>query len=217
MFTGIIEEIGIIKSISHLGGGIRFSVQAKSILEDLKIDDSVSLNGVCQTVIARTDSTFDFIAVEETLRKTTLNKFRTGQKLNLERALKVSARLGGHIVQGHVDCVGNVIALNQESTGKLIRIHFQSNFSKYIVPVGSIAIDGVSLTVAGKERDNFYVAVIPHSIEMTTLKELRVGSEVNLEFDILGKYIESMIAEGKSYNNQTNKSILEQYINQPEI
>lgn len=214
MFTGLIEEIGTIKSIKHLGGGLKFSVQAKSIMDDLKIDDSVSINGVCQTVTSRTNTEFEFVSVEETLRKTTLAKAVVGKKVNLERALRVSDRLGGHIVQGHVDCIGNVVSVTQESTGRLIWISYPEAFRKYVVPIGSIAIDGVSLTVAKNEGLKFMVAIIPHTIDITTLKDLKSGSELNIEFDILGKYIENMMMHDK--NVASKKSILEKYIDQPD-
>jgi riboflavin synthase len=141
MFTGIIEEIGKIKSIMPRAGSIRITVEARKVTNDLKIDDSVSLNGACQTVIQKSNTEFTVEAVEETLRKTTLGKFRPGKKINLERAMKLGDRLGGHMVQGHVDCIGSVETIQSEVTGKLLRIEFPSEFSKYIVPLGSICID----------------------------------------------------------------------------
>jgi riboflavin synthase len=213
MFTGIIEEIGKIKSIKPVSGSYRITVDAKIVTNDLKIDDSVSLNGACQTVIHKTESEFTVEAVEETLRKSTLGKFKPGNKINLERAMKLGERLGGHLVQGHVDCKGRVQTIQSEGTGKLLWIEFPIEFAKYIVPVGSICIDGVSLTVAKKERNRFMVSIIPHTWKMTTLGELKTGSEVNLEFDIIGKYVESLTV----HSTTKEKSYLEQYIDQPNL
>ncbi|TAL66863.1 MAG: riboflavin synthase [Bacteroidetes bacterium] len=213
MFTGIIEDIGKIKSIKPVSGSYRITIESKVITNDLKIDDSVSLNGACQTVIQKTESDFTVEAVEETIRKSTLGKFKPGLKINLERAMKIGDRLGGHLVQGHVDCIGKVQTIQSEGTGKLLWIEYPSEFAKYVVPVGSICIDGVSLTVAKKENHRFMISIIPHTWKMTTLGELKTGIEVNLEFDIIGKYIESM-TEQKSTKEKT---YLEQFIDQPEL
>jgi riboflavin synthase len=215
MFTGLIEEIGIIRAIKHFGGGRRFTIEAKKVMNDLNIDDSVSLNGVCQTVVALNERQFEVEAVEETLRKTTLLNFRTGMKINLERASKLGDRMGGHLVQGHVDCRGTVISIQKQSAGILIWISFSNEFRKYIVPAGSICIDGVSLTTARVEPAKFMISIIPHTWELTTLKDLKQGSEVNLEFDIIGKYVEKMVEPYKS-GNTSGKSYLEQFIDQPE-
>jgi len=193
MFTGLIEEIGIIKAIRPLGKGKRITVQADLIMDDLKIDDSVALNGVCQTVVEVSAKTFDVEAVEETLRKTTLSKLINGQKINLERAVRLGDRMGGHLVQGHVDCTGHVLSIIPESAGNLIWLSFPSQFGKYVVPVGSVCIDGVSLTIAKAEPDKLMVAVIPHTWNVTIFSELKIGKEVNLEFDIIGKYVENMV------------------------
>ncbi len=218
MFTGIIEEIGKIKALKPISGSIRITVDAKTVTKDMKIDDSVSLNGACQTVIHKSNTEFTVEAVEETLKKTTLGKFKTGKMINLERAMILGDRLGGHLVQGHVDCIGRVQTIQNEGTGKLLWIEFPHEFSKYVVPIGSICIDGVSLTVAKKENHRFMVSIIPHTWKMTTFNELRVGSEVNLEFDIIGKYIESL-TETYFNNNKSSKekSYLEQYIDQPDL
>lgn len=212
MFTGLIEEIGVIKSIANLGGGRKISVSASKIIDDLKIDDSVAINGACQTVVKVSSNSFEVIAIEETIRKTTLGKLKNGDEVNLERAIKVSDRLGGHIVQGHVDTIGRIISIKKENTGILYWIDFPHEFSKYLVNTGSICINGISLTTAKVESKSFCVALIPHTVSVTTFKNLKQGSEVNLEFDILGKYIEKMLN-----NRQTShKSNLDIYIDQPE-
>ena len=206
MFTGLIEEIGTIKTIRPIGGGKRITVQANKIMDDLKIDDSVALNGACQTVVSRTGDTFDVEAVEETLRKSTLGKFTPGKKINLERAAKLGDRMGGHLVQGHVDCTGHILSIQPEAAGKLVWISFPGEFNRYIVPVGSICI--VSLTVAKIEGTKFMVSVIPHTWELTMMRELKSGTEVNLEFDMIGKYVERMVEPQLHKNDNDLKSRL---------
>lgn len=210
MFTGLIEEIGKIVSIRDIGGR-DIIVYAEKIMDDLKIDDSVSLNGVCQTVVERTDKTFRVTAVEETLRKTTIGSMKIGGLLNLERAAAVGDRLGGHIVQGHIDCVAYVKSIEKERTGILVWFEYPTQYGKYIVTHGSIAIDGVSLTVARENSSSFMVSIIPHTWNVTTLRSLKPGSKVNLEFDILGKYVEKMLGGSRPY-----KSELSKYIDQPD-
>ena len=205
MFTGLIEEIGIIQSVKPLGGGKRISINSKKILDDLKIDDSVSINGVCQTVVLRTVNSFDVEAVEETIRKTTFGQLKAGDHVNLERALRAGDRLGGHIVQGHVDCTGNVLTIAKERAGILLWISYPLEFSRYIVNTGSICINGISLTVARSDSGKFMSAIIPHTWDVTILKYLKPGSIVNLEYDIIGKYIENMIKSGISNNNYSTK------------
>ncbi len=213
MFTGLIEEIGIIKQIIPVGGGRQFTIEAKNILNDMKIDDSISINGACQTVVKLSSNSFDVVAVEETIRKSTLGDFRVGQKVHLERAMSLHSRFGGHIVQGHVDCVGYVVSIIPELAGTLVWFSFPDEFRKYLVPVGSIAVDGVSLTVAKIEGSKFMVSVIPHTWQKTLLKNFRSGTKVNLEFDIIGKYVENLL-KFKSYNNNDiDKSILDKFLN----
>lgn len=214
MFTGLIEEIGIIKSIRSIGGGKKITVEAFKILDDLKIDDSVALNGACQTVVAINGNQFDVEAVEETLIKTTLSGFISGKKINLERAAKLGDRMGGHLVQGHVDTVGTVSSIEKLSTGVLIWISFDKQFDKYMVNTGSICIDGVSLTSARVESARFMVSIIPHTFKMTTLSQLSPGDKVNLEFDIIGKYIDKMM---NIKQNQDSISFWDNYKDQPEF
>lgn len=214
MFTGLIEEIGVVSSVIPVGRGRRISVKASKILEDLKVDDSVSINGACQTVVSRDPSIFIVEAIEETIRKTTLGKLISGDKVNLERALKVSDRLGGHLVQGHIDCTGNILSIEKLTTSNNVWIKFPRNFSKYIVSAGSICVNGVSLTVAECTYDRFKISVIPHTWKVTILNNLRPGSEVNLEFDILGKYIEKMFP-GNIAGEGSNS--LDKYIDQPDF
>ncbi|MBD1208864.1 MAG: riboflavin synthase [Ignavibacteria bacterium] len=198
MFTGLIEEVGTIRSLRPQGQGFRISIAAKVVTQDLKIDDSVSINGACQTVVRCDGTSFDVEAVEETILKTTLGAFQTGRRVNLERALQIGARLGGHIVQGHVDTRGTVRAIQKQSTSWLLTVDFPGEFARYVVPVGSICIDGVSLTAARVEQNTLTVAVIPHTWSHTTLHECSSGGAVNLEFDIIGKYIERLLLSGNA-------------------
>ncbi len=188
MFTGIVETTGSLLSIVDLGGGIEFTIKSK-LAHDLTIDDSISVNGVCLTVVRKTEETFTVQLVEETLRKTSLGKLTEDSIVNLERAMVLGARLDGHMVQGHVDTTGVVLRFEEEATGWLIEIGYPIEYSDYIIGRGSIAVDGISLTIA-RDFDSFFtVAIIPYTRENTNLKHLSVGSVVNLEFDLIGKYV----------------------------
>lgn len=193
MFTGLIEEIGTIESIGKKGGSIDIAVRARRVMDDLKIDDSIALDGCCQTVIGVGDGTFTVTAVEETLRKTTLGNFSSGGSVNLERAVRVGDRLGGHFVQGHVDCVGEVIAYEERDGSWLYRIGYPEEFAALVIPVGSIAVNGVSLTAADVRGNTCMVSIIPHTHAMTTFGGLKVGDRVNVEFDMIGKYVRKIV------------------------
>lgn len=193
MFTGIITEIGRLSEIKKIGGGIRFTVQAPSSAAELHVNDSVAVNGVCQTVIARNAQTFTVEAVEETLKKTTLGVLEKFSGVNLELPVRLPDRLGGHLVQGHVDCVGRVSMVRKKQSSWLITVDYPSKFAKYVIPVGSITIDGISLTVAEKRGSSLTVSIIPHTLEKTTLSDVRRGQKVNLEFDLVGKYIAGFV------------------------
>ncbi|RFM25265.1 MAG: riboflavin synthase [Candidatus Thermochlorobacter aerophilum] len=194
MFTGIIKDVGTVKNVARRGNGLRLTIEFQSEqFDDLSVDESISLSGACQTVVAVHGKTFEVDTVEETLKKTTLGSWRVGTKVNLERAVRASDRMGGHYVQGHVDCVGEITEFRQLSASWLCKIRFDEQFEPYIVPVGSIAVDGISLTVADLQRNVFTVAIIPYTYEHTTLKERSVGDKVNLEFDILGKYVAKQV------------------------
>jgi riboflavin synthase len=198
MFTGLIEEIGIVRGVRPQGSGARLTIEARLVMGDVRIDDSVSINGACQTVVSRTEWTFDVEAVEETIAKTTLGRFQTGKRVNLERALQLGSRLGGHIVQGHVDTRGTVTRIEQKQGSWLLTVAFPHEYERYVIPVGSICIDGVSLTTARVQGNHLTVSVIPHTWAHTTLGELASGAAVNLEFDVIGKYIEKMLSSGLS-------------------
>lgn len=220
MFTGIIEEIGKVKKVENLNSAKRITITAKVVLENTKIDDSISIQGACQTVIDINSTDFSVIAVEETLRKTNLKSLKVGDLVNLERALTLNTRLGGHLVQGHIDCVGKVSAIEKNGVAQLLTVEFPSEYEKYTIKKGSIAINGVSLTIAELKQNFLTVSLIPHTLNKTTLQYLKVGSEVNLEFDLIAKYIEKIIKKEpeliKNYNQPQN-SILTTLIDQPNI
>ncbi len=199
MFTGLVEETGKLQNKTATGEGYQLTVTAKKIMDDLEIGSSVSVNGVCLTVIKRTADSFSVDAIEETLKKTNLGNLNNGDKVNLERPLKAEARLGGHFVLGHVDITGKIKDLKELTNSHFVTIEFPVEFKHYLVYVGSVAIDGVSMTVAQLEENRFSVGVIPHTWDETIFSSKKVGDTVNLEFDVLGKYVER-IMEGKSDN-----------------
>ncbi|MGA9116595.1 MAG: riboflavin synthase [Bacteroidota bacterium] len=196
MFTGIIQELGTVGTALRTGAGITLGIRAPSLAKCLKPGESIAVDGACQTVVTRRGEAFFTEAVEETLRKTTLGDYRPGRRVNLELPLGAQDRFGGHIVQGHVDCTGTVKSVARGAGGWLISIAFPTGFRRNLVSVGSIAVDGVSLTVASVSRDAFTVSVIPHTRRMTTLGLFRAGRRINLEFDLVGKYVESMLRSG---------------------
>lgn len=210
MFTGLVEEIGKVKEIRRIGSASRITIAAKLIMDDLPISASVAINGACQTVIELNSDTFAVEAVEETIKKTTLGELRAGDQVNLERAVLPTTRMGGHFVQGHVDCAGAIESIGQERLSRLITIRYPREFDKYLVRTGSIAVDGISLTTARVEPGKFTVSVIPYTIQNTTLSNAAAGRRVNLEFDILGKYFEK-------YFSLNMTSPLSKFISQPDL
>ena len=188
MFTGIIEQIGEVVGVEDLGGGRRFTIKAP-MAADLRPDLSVAVNGACQTVVANDAAAFEVVAVEETLRKTTLGSFQVGHKVNLERPLQPNGRLDGHFVQGHVDATGEVLSVEPEANSWLCRVAFPPSFAPYLIPVGSITLDGISLTVARLDDEALTVAIIPHTYTHTNVQQWAPGTAVNLEFDMIGKYV----------------------------
>jgi len=188
LFTGIIKSIGKIQHIQSLDGGKQLTI-ASDFAKNVSIDQSISINGVCHTITAHDDQTFTVQSVEETLRKTNIGNLRERDLVNLERSLHPEQLLDGHLVQGHVDATGTIKAKEQEGTDWLITIEYPPKHTDLIVGRGSIAVDGISLTVAKEHRDTFTVAIIPYTYEHTNLHEKEVGDTVNLEFDVLGKYV----------------------------
>jgi riboflavin synthase len=193
MFTGIVEELGTLRRITQSTNGARLEVAAHTVLADAKIGDSIAVNGVCLTVIAKSADSFATDLSAETLQRTSLKQAQSGTRVNLERALSPTARLGGHIMQGHVDSTGDFLGASPVGEGWTVRIGFPTELGRYIVEKGSIAVDGISLTVAALGADWFEIAVIPHTWKMTNLSALKRGSVVNLEVDIIAKYVERML------------------------
>ena len=193
MFTGIIEELGTFIASSKVGRGLCLQFSADTVLNDLKVDDSISVDGVCQTVVKRGASFFEVISVPETLKKTTLSSLKTGDKVNLERAATLSTRLGGHLVQGHVDGIARLTGQLDEGGSWIFDFEVPMQFMKYISPQGSIAISGVSLTVADIRTSGIRVAIIPHTFQMTNFQYLHIGEFVNIEVDCIAKMVERLM------------------------
>lgn len=194
MFTGIVEEIGIVKSLEFKANGAKIVIGCQKVVEDVKIGDSIAIDGVCQTVIEFNSSEFSAEISDETLKVTTLGNLKSGNTVNLERALTLSSRLGGHIVSGHVDCMGKFINIEKLSDFYNLQFEIPEEQEKYVVYKGSITINGVSLTVANIVDNIVSVAIIPHTYNNTSLKDLKLGQDVNIETDILGKYVEKFLS-----------------------
>ncbi|MBC8043269.1 MAG: riboflavin synthase [Rhizobacter sp.] len=196
MFTGIIKDIGKVVSMRPQGAGYRMAVETGSAaFKDLIIDESVSISGACQTVVAVKGHIFEVDTVEETLKKSTLGTYTAGTPVNLERALRPLDRMGGHIVQGHVDCTGTVVSIDKKSASWIYRVAFDTAFEPFIVAAGSIAVDGISLTVADVSGTMFSLSIIPFTFRNTTFYEREAGDKVNLEFDVLAKYIQKQLRQ----------------------
>lgn len=194
MFTGIVKETGLIKETKSLnGGGIETTITC-SFASTCHIDESIAINGACHTVTSFDDTTFTVQSVEETLRKTTLGALKVNDEVNLERSLTLQTGIEGHMVQGHVDTVGEIIGMEKEETGWLISISYPKEFENMIVGRGSITVEGISLTIARDEGTEFIIAIIPYTWQHTNLKSKKVGDKVNLEFDVIGKYVVKYLA-----------------------
>lgn len=190
MFTGIVEERGVVRDI----GASRLSVGCRTVTGDAGVGASVAVNGVCLTVVERSAEHLAFDLSEETRRRTSLSRLADGDPVNLERPLTLSSRLGGHLVQGHVDGTGEVTALERsDDGGAWLTIRAPADLHRYLVEKGSVCVDGISLTVAARDGDGFSAALIPHTLDVTTLGSTRMGDPVNLEVDVIAKYVESLL------------------------
>lgn len=207
MFTGIIEEIGKVKSVVKSAKSAKITVQAKKVLEDVKLGDSIATNGVCLTVTSFTKSEFTVDVMAETMRKSNLDLFSDGSPVNLERALRLGDRLGGHMVSGHVDGLGTIEGTLKEENAIWVTIGADASILRYVITKGSIAIDGISLTVAYVDDTCFKVSVIPHTKDETTLLGKNIGAKVNLECDLVGKYIEKLVLGKTNESHEDRKSI----------
>ena len=189
MFTGIVEELGRVAGLE----GPRLTVESTTAVEGSFTGESVAVNGVCLTVVEQADTSLAFDITEETFERTALGRLRPGDPVNLERPLTLTDRLGGHMVQGHVDGVGTVTAVTPQEGGSVVEVELPDGLERYVVEKGSITVDGVSLTVTGVQGARFTVALIPHTLAVTTLGTTRPGDEVNLEVDVLAKYVERLM------------------------
>ena len=194
MFTGIIEETGTIRSLSLNGNSGSIRIEARKVLEKTQLGDSIAVNGVCLTVTSLTPREFTVDVMPETLRRSSLSRLGAGDQVNLERAMSADSRFGGHLVTGHIDGTGTIRSLRNEGNAVLITIAASPEVLSLIVEKGSIAVDGISLTVAGVSSDSFSVSVIPHTGSHTTLLKKQAGDTVNLENDIIGKYVKKFLS-----------------------
>ena len=195
MFTGIIEETGELKSINRSSNSAVLTIGAKTVLEDIHLGDSIAVNGLCLTVVRFDKNSFSADVMPESLKRSSLGSLKTGNLVNLERAMPANGRFGGHIVAGHIDGTGIISSIRKDSNAVWYTIKTEQSILKYIVEKGSVAIDGISLTVAEVGSDSFSVSVIPHTAENTILPTKRTGDMVNLENDCIGKYVEKLMGE----------------------
>lgn len=210
MFTGLVAELGTVQRLDRQGESYHLTVSAVKVMQNLKIGDSVAVNGACLTVVDMHDSVFTADVMPETVRLTNIGSLHAGDKVNLERTLRLCDGLDGHIVSGHVEGLGTIISRHPEGIANVVEIAAEARLLRYILPKGSIAIDGISLTVTAVTESSFSVAIIPHTAQETTLGFKGVGDKVNLETDIIGKYVERLLntgAYGKS-EKQLDKNIL---------
>ncbi|MHA2789048.1 riboflavin synthase [Corynebacterium sp. S7] len=195
MFTGLVEEIGTVGSTEQLGDSVRISIHAPKVTSDAGLGDSISVDGVCLTVVSNEDGTFSADVMQETLNRSRLGTYTEGSRVNLERAMQVGDRFGGHIVQGHVDAVAELISREASEHWEVFRFSLPEQLNKYVVEKGSITVNGTSLTVSSLGADYFEVSLIPTTLADTTAGDLRVGDTVNLEVDVVAKYVEKMVTE----------------------
>ncbi|ADG71609.1 riboflavin synthase [Brachyspira murdochii] len=205
MFTGIVEEIGIVKSVQSKV----ITIEASKIFDDLHLGDSVAVNGTCLTVSSFDNKIFNADVTQETLNRTNLGSLKNGSRVNLERAMTLSGRFGGHIVSGHIDGVGSIKSMKKDDNAIILTIEVPRQLMKYIVEKGSVAVDGISLTVASLTDNTFSIAVIPHTLKETVLYYKKEGDKVNIENDVIGKYVERLLTfkeDDKENSNDSKKS-----------
>lgn len=215
MFTGIVEELGTVRRVEHGPDAVRLSIAAQNILADAQLGDSIAVNGVCLTVTSLADSRREFTAdvMAETLSHTNLGELLVGHRVNLERAMQLGERLGGHLVSGHVDGVGRILARRPQGIAVVVSIQAPADVTRYIIRKGSVAVDGISLTIVDYRKDSFQVSIIPHTAAHSTIGLKGPGTTVNLEVDMLAKYIERMLSpetgeEGSAQGNGLSAEFL---------
>ncbi|QDI91803.1 riboflavin synthase [Salicibibacter halophilus] len=209
MFTGLIEEVGVVKDIVRTGQKGLVTIHCAHVLEDARIGDSIAVNGVCLTVTSIQGAQFTADIMKETFASSTLSQLRHNDPVNLERSMAAADRFGGHIVAGHTDGVGEIIQRTTESESVNFQIKVEGGLLRYIVQKGSVAVDGISLTVAHEHADSFIVAIIPHTLAETNLGSKSVGDHVNIETDIIGKYVEKLLQPANDQPEQTIDALLE--------
>lgn len=214
MFTGIIEEIGTVRRIERGAAGARLTIAAKTVLEGTKLGDSIATNGVCLTVVAMTADSFSADVMAESLRRSSLGALQSGSPVNLERAMPLNGRFGGHIVSGHIDGTGTIASQKREDNAVWLTVHTSTSLLRYIVEKGSIAIDGVSLTVAAVNQTGFSVSIIPHTGAQTILLDKKPGETVNLECDVIGKYVEKLLTPYSPAEKSASSSITMEFLAQ---
>lgn len=211
MFTGIIEEVGEIDSISRKGNSLSLRIKADKIMSNISMGDSIAVNGICLTVTEFTQDGFLVDSMKETLEKTSLKNSKVGDLVNLERAMTANGRFGGHIVTGHIDGVGKIVEIKKDEIATWYRIQTNKKIMQYLIEKGSIAIDGISLTIVDFTEDSFRVSVIPHTFNETILSYKKIGSLVNLENDCVGKYIERILNINKEKESNISREFLLKY------
>jgi riboflavin synthase len=209
MFTGIIEEIGTIEKVSPISGGMRLTIRAKKIIEDIAVNDSICIDGVCLTATRVNHNSFQVDAVGATLDKSTFNRIKADALVNLERSVRLSDRLGGHLVQGHVNGIGTISEIKKLGENYLVKIIIPEELERYLIKEGSIAINGISLTIADLNNNEISISVIPHTWQNTNLKDKKVNEKVNVEIDILAKYVEKLLTKR---NDNSDKNITEGWL-----
>ena len=208
MFTGIVEEVGTIKHIKRGQNSAILTIQAKTVLEETWLGDSIAVNGICLTVTRLFPDGFSADVMHETLNRSSLARLTEGSMVNLERAMAANGRFGGHIVAGHVDGVGHIANIRKDDTAVWYTVHAGPEILRYVVEKGSITIDGISLTVAAVDGERFSVSTIPHTVAQTNLNQRRRGDSVNLETDVVGKYIEKLLRPEPPKQNTLTKEML---------
>lgn len=208
MFTGIVEELGFVKSVSVRAESAKLGVTAAKVLTDVRLGDSIAVNGVCLTVVSFSAREFVADVMPETLRKTNLIQLKPGDPVNLERALALGGRLGGHLVSGHIDGTGRITERRTEGNAVIFRFSTSGDVLRYVIPKGSVAVDGISLTVADTGNDWFSVSVIPHTASQTTLGHKNIGDTVNLENDMIGKYVDRLLASQREDKQEISMDML---------
>ena len=210
MFTGLVEEVSKIQVLAHNNSGARLFLIANKILNDTKIGDSICINGVCLTVTKIHNNQLEFDISKETLNISTFSTLKAGDIINLERAMSASSRFGGHIVSGHVDCIGKIASIKFDGMSYIFGFEIDDNFSKYLIKKGSICINGISLTIKDIKNNHFETAIIPHTFQNTNLSSLKENDKVNIEIDMMAKYIEKYVEN--SFKSKHNSTITESFL-----